>query len=86
MFGLGLLLAVWAVATVALLARLAWRQGFNADTWGYVLILGLIGVVIRWALPAVCEPQGLPIRGYGVMMMLAMASRCVKREAPSIEP
>ena len=71
-FGFGLLLAVWAVASVGLLAWLAWRQGFNADTWGYVPILLLIGAIIRWVLPAVCEPQGLPIRGYGVMIMLAV--------------
>ncbi len=72
MFGFGLLLAVWAVASVAMLAWLAWRQGFNADTWGYVPILLLIGAIICWVLPALCEPQGLPIRGYGVMMLLAV--------------
>ena len=71
-FGPGLLLAVWAVVSVGVLARLAWRQGWNADTWSYVLILLLIGAIIRWVLPALCEPQGLPIRGYGVMNMLAV--------------
>ena len=71
-FGPGLLLAVWAVVSVGVLARLAWRQGWNADTWGYVPILLLIGAIIRWVLPALCEPQGLPIRGYGVMNMLAV--------------
>jgi phosphatidylglycerol---prolipoprotein diacylglyceryl transferase len=71
-FGSGLLLAVWAVASVVLLAILAWRQGWNADTWSYVLILLLIGAIIRYVLPAVCETQGLPIRGYGMMIMLAV--------------
>ena len=73
-FGLGLLLAVWAVASVGLLAFLVWRQGFSAETWGYVPILLLIGAVIGWVLPAVCKPEGLPIRGYGMMMMLAVVA------------
>ena len=34
----------------AMLAWLAWRQGFNADTWGYVPILLLIGAIISWVL------------------------------------
>jgi phosphatidylglycerol:prolipoprotein diacylglycerol transferase len=71
-FGFGLLLAAWAVASVVVLAWLAWRQGFNADTWGYVVLLLVIGAAIRWVLPAVSEPQGLPIRGYGMMIMLAV--------------
>ncbi len=71
-FGPGLLLAVWAVASVVLLAWLVRRQGFNADTWSYVPILLLIGAIIGWVLPALCERQGLPIRGYGVMIMLAV--------------
>ena len=74
LFGFGLLLAVWAVASVGVLAYLAWRQGFNADTWGYVPILLLIGAIIWWVLPAICEPQGLPIHGYGVMMLLAVVA------------
>ena len=53
-FGFGLLLALWAVVSVGTLAWLAWRQGFNADTWGYVPILGLIGAIIAWLLPAIC--------------------------------
>jgi phosphatidylglycerol---prolipoprotein diacylglyceryl transferase len=74
MFGLGILFVVWAVASVGLLAWLAWRQGFNADTWGYVPILLLVGALIRWVLPAISEPQGLPIRGYGMMMLLAVVA------------
>jgi phosphatidylglycerol:prolipoprotein diacylglycerol transferase len=74
LFGLGLLLALWAVSSVAIVAWLAWRQGFNADTWGYVPILLLIGAIIRWLLPAICDGEGLPIHGYGVMMFLAVVA------------
>jgi phosphatidylglycerol---prolipoprotein diacylglyceryl transferase len=79
-FGFGLLLAVWAVASVVTLVWLARRQGFNADTWGYVPIFLMIGAIIAFLLPAICEPApdtqqlGLPIRGYGVMMLLAVVS------------
>ena len=71
-FGPGLMLVVWAVVSVIMLAWLVWRGGWNADTWGYVPILLLLGAIIRWVLPAVSEPEGLPIRGYGVMIMLGV--------------
>ncbi len=79
-FGFGLLLTLWAVVSVGTLVRLVRRQGFNADTWSYVPILLLLGVVIAWVLPAICERGdggellGLPIRGYGVMMLTAVVS------------
>ena len=73
-FGIGLLLAVWAVASTALLARLIHRQGFNADTRSYMQVLAVLGVAIAFVLPLLCEPRGLPIRGYGAMMLLAVLS------------
>jgi phosphatidylglycerol---prolipoprotein diacylglyceryl transferase len=79
-FGLGLLLALWAVASIITLAVLVRRQGFNADTLGYVPILLVIGAIIVWVLPAIRDespdgtPLGLPIRGYGLMMLLAVVS------------
>jgi phosphatidylglycerol---prolipoprotein diacylglyceryl transferase len=82
-FGFGLLLALWAVASVVTLVVLARRQGFNADTLGYVPILLVIGAIIAFVLPGICEtsadgnPLGLPIRGYGVMMLLAVVSGAV---------
>ena len=33
-FGLGLLLALWAVACGGTLVWLVWRHGLHADTWG----------------------------------------------------
>jgi phosphatidylglycerol:prolipoprotein diacylglycerol transferase len=74
MFGVGLLLAAWVVACVGIVVWLVWRQGWNADTWGYIPILLLIGIVIRWVLPTLCERQGLPIRGYGMMVMLGVVA------------
>jgi phosphatidylglycerol---prolipoprotein diacylglyceryl transferase len=74
MFGKGLLLCVWAIFSLGLLAWLVRRQGFNADTLSYVPILLIVAAVIAWLLPAICDEQGLPIRGYGIMMLLAVVS------------
>lgn len=75
MFGLGVLLAVWAVASVLLLAWLVRRQGWNAETRGYLPLLAAIGAVIWLLLPRVAEPGlGLPIRGYGTMLLIAVTS------------
>lgn len=75
-FGAGLLLFAWCLFGVGLLGFLAWRQGFNADTFGYLPILAIVAAAIVWMLPAVCDKNGLglPIRGYGVMMLLAVVS------------
>lgn len=73
-FGFGLLLALWAVVGTGVLAWLVRRQGFNADTGSYVQVLAVVGVAIAWVLPLLCEPRGLPIRGYGMMILLAVLS------------
>ncbi|MGO9111673.1 MAG: prolipoprotein diacylglyceryl transferase family protein [Thermoguttaceae bacterium] len=73
-FGFGLLLAVWAAVSAVLLLWLIHRQGFNADTVGHAQVLAVLGVAIAFVLPMLCEPPGLPIRGYGMMMLLAVLS------------
>jgi phosphatidylglycerol:prolipoprotein diacylglycerol transferase len=73
-FGLGILFAMWAVASLVLLAVLVRRQGFNRDTLGYLPLLGLIGLVVLYVLPNLLEPEGLPVRGYGVMLLLGVGS------------
>ncbi len=75
MFGLGVLLAVWALASLVLLAWLVRRQGWNADTRGYVPLLLALGAVIWLLLPRISEPGfGLPIRGYGTMLLAGFLS------------
>ena len=73
LFGFGLLLAVWALFSFILLAVLIRRQGFNADTQSYLPILGLFGLVILF-LPKIADVSGLPIRGFGLMLLLAIVS------------
>jgi phosphatidylglycerol:prolipoprotein diacylglycerol transferase len=70
----GVLLAVWAVAAVAIIGYLVRKQGFNAETRAYLPVLALLGIFI-YVLPAIVgEPEGLPIRGYGVMLLIAVSS------------
>jgi phosphatidylglycerol:prolipoprotein diacylglycerol transferase len=73
LFGAGLLLGLWALFSAVLLFRLARRQGWSADTLGYLPILLLIAAVIYWVLPVLAkENHGIPIRGYGVMLFLGV--------------
>ena len=65
---------MWIVFSVCLLGWLAWRQGFNADTWGYVPLLAIVAAV-KVAVAGLCDPEGLPIRGYGVMILTAVVGR-----------
>jgi phosphatidylglycerol:prolipoprotein diacylglycerol transferase len=74
LFGFGLLLALWAVGSVVFLLWLVRRQGFNNDTKGYIPLLLVIGAAIWLVLPHLCDAHGLPIRGYGMMLLLAVVS------------
>lgn len=72
MFGFGVLLAVWAVASAVALGVQARRHGWTTETWSYIPLLGLVGAAILF-LPRLF-PDGLPIRGYGVMVLLGATS------------
>jgi phosphatidylglycerol:prolipoprotein diacylglycerol transferase len=71
-FGFGLLLAVWAVASIALLAYLVRRYGWSADTSGALPVILFVGAAIV-VLPRLF-PDGLPIRGYGVMLLAGISA------------
>jgi phosphatidylglycerol:prolipoprotein diacylglycerol transferase len=67
-FGTGILLALWLIGTVILFGRLVRRGGFDAETRSHILPVVLVGAAI-WFLPRLF-PGGLPIRGYGVMLLV----------------
>lgn len=79
-FGVGWLLIAWLVICAVTLALLVRRQGWNADTASYLPLQIIIAALIVFLMPrleVVSEkgvPQGLPIRGFGIMMALATVS------------
>jgi phosphatidylglycerol---prolipoprotein diacylglyceryl transferase len=86
LFGFGLLLAIW-VAVCALRIGITWyRRGWTNELWGEVFMMLLLAAVIAKVLPALCDSEGLPLRGYGVMVFLgvvagvALAAYRVKKE------
>lgn len=81
--GLGWLLLGWILLSAAIIGLLIRKQGWNQDTASYVPFLAVVGLVIAVLLPNMVEfapgpvpgvkiPLGIPVRGFGVMMMLAM--------------
>ncbi len=71
-FGFGLLLWIWLAVGLAILWRLLRRRGFDAEARSHVVLVLVIGALIWVVLPRLCDPQGLPIRGYGVMVLLGV--------------
>lgn len=73
-FGLGWALIVWAILAVIILLAVVRRHGWSGDTGSYALLLGAFGGAIYFVVPNLLDPngQGLPIRGFGVMLLLAV--------------
>ena len=73
-FGLGLVLLLWCVLSIGLLVWLARQGRLREEGTSYLLILVLVALAIWFVLPQLTEPRGLPIRSYGMMMLLAVVS------------
>ena len=74
LFGQGLLLTLWAVAG-GIGIFFAWRRsGVREALLGLGLPLAIAGAMIVWLLPALDDGAGVPVRGYGVMLLLAAAA------------
>lgn len=71
LFGWGLLLAVWAACGGVAFARAARRQGVAAAAGSLGPSLAIVGAVLLWIAPALADEQGVPVRGYGVMLLVA---------------
>jgi phosphatidylglycerol:prolipoprotein diacylglycerol transferase len=72
LFGVGILLGVWAVAAIAILVWVVKKHGWGAEALSYAPLLATFAAVIL--LVPVFFEGGLPIRGYGVMLLLAGSS------------
>lgn len=70
LFGVGLLLLAWVVGAAALLVWHVRTAGEHRDFWGYLTpaVLGALAIAFVPRL----FPDGLPIRGYGVMLLTAV--------------
>jgi phosphatidylglycerol:prolipoprotein diacylglycerol transferase len=71
-FGVGVLLAIWAIAAVAAIIGLIRKNGSAAEVVGSLPVLLLLGAAIVF-LPRVF-PDGLPVRGYGLMLLVGITS------------
>jgi len=67
LFGFGVLLLIWLAVGLLWLVRVGRRSGWGAETWNILLplVLGALAIVL---LPKMF-PSGLPIRGYGTMVL-----------------
>ncbi len=74
LFGFGLLLVLWAMAAVGSSLWVAFRSGWSDAVRGLLLPLVITGAMIVWVLPALDDGRGIPIRGYGVMLLAAVAA------------
>lgn len=72
-FGFGLLLAVWAAVSLMTLSVRARRHGFAAIV-GDLPLVAIVGAALWFVLPNLIEPDGLPVRGYGVMLLLGVSA------------
>jgi phosphatidylglycerol---prolipoprotein diacylglyceryl transferase len=79
-FGFGWLLLAWVVACVAMSVWMLRRPGGGRELSGSLPIFLIVAAVIGFVLPNLVEAGpnglvlGLPVRGYGVMLMLATVS------------
>ncbi len=71
-FGVGVLLAIWAIVAAFTLVGLIRQNGLSTETLSSLPVLLLLGAAILF-LPRVF-PEGLPIRGYGVMLLIGITS------------
>lgn len=72
LFGVGWLLAVWVIIACAALAWVWTNQQRRQEFWSYAFP-ALIGAAMIFAVPRLA-PEGIPIRGYGVMLLLAVST------------
>ena len=71
LFGWGLALAVWAVWTAVTVGRSLVQRGWCDTATALAMPVAIMGGLIAFVLPALDDGQGIPVRGYGVMLLVA---------------
>lgn len=74
LFGWGFLLLIWAVLGLLAITFTARHQTLRVAVSSLAAPLAMSGALIFWGLPALDDGQGVPIRGYGAMLLIAAAS------------
>lgn len=74
LFGFGLLLAIWLAAGGFWFAWAVSRQGMRAAAGQCGFPLVIVAAMLAWVLPALDDGAGIPVRGYGVMLLVAAAA------------
>ena len=72
--GFGVLLLAWAVMAATALVRAAARHGWRTALESLGMPLAIAAAVIVWLLPALDDGGGVPVRGYGAMLLVAVAA------------
>jgi phosphatidylglycerol:prolipoprotein diacylglycerol transferase len=95
LFGFGWALAIWTVISIAWIGWLARAPATRSEIAGLAPVLAIVAAAIIWLLPnmQVIEGphRGLPIRGYGVLLLfavlaaMAMASHQARRAGLKME-
>lgn len=73
-FGVGVLLVVWLAACGAYLVWFARQEGLGPEFWGQAPLMLVLAAVIVFLFPRMSDGQGLPIRGFGAMVVLAVVA------------
>jgi phosphatidylglycerol:prolipoprotein diacylglycerol transferase len=80
LFGLGWLLVIWILFSIAWLTWLIRRHGWNADTMGLIPFVVVVAVAIAFVIPRFEVSRadgvllGLPIRGYGTFVLAGFSA------------
>ncbi|MGC4005304.1 MAG: prolipoprotein diacylglyceryl transferase [Pirellulales bacterium] len=72
LFGVGLLLAAWCLFSLVFLTWQYRRAGWSGEFTNSLVMSALFAGVVWKLLPLLADAEGIPIRGYGVMMLIAV--------------
>jgi phosphatidylglycerol:prolipoprotein diacylglycerol transferase len=65
----------WTLICIGLVAWLVRRQGFSTETKSYLPVMIIVWVALAFLAPVLVEEgYGIPIRGYGVLMLLGVVA------------
>ena len=70
----GVLFLLWCVGSLIFLAVQIVKHGWKKEAFSSATFLIVVAAVLSVVLPEVAKPQGIPIRGYGTMLFIAIVS------------